>query len=397
MGLVFKEMEEKLTELKDNGGYRYFRYFNKDVSIFPEISYEINGNSHKAINFCSNDYLAHSTHLEIQNIFAETLSITGTGSGGTRNISGSTNYHLQLEKTLSLWHQKEDALLFNSAYMANLTTLQTIGRHIPNLVFLSDERNHASIIEGIRSAGNKRYIFKHNDVLDLERCLQTLDKDIPKMIVFESVYSINGAISPIVDICTLAKKYGAMTYIDEVHAIGLYGPTGAGLCEQYGVSSQIDIINGTLAKSIGVLGGYIAGSSTLIDFIRSFGSGFIFTTSLPPAICAGCVKSIQLISENDEGRKRVLKNVDLLRSLLSEHKIPYLDNNSHITPITVQGAVKCKKIADELLHDFGIYVQPINHPTVPVGEECLRVIVTTSHTQKHISYFADSVQKVLHG
>ncbi len=306
---------DKLTTLKDDGNYRYFLPVHKSASHFPAFHFERNGVTKKAINFCSNDYLGMSVEEEVIAKMSFALHHTGTGSGGTRNISGTTNYHTALEQTIADWHQKEAALVFGSAYTANFTTLQTLGRQIPDLVFISDEKNHASIIEGMRAVANKRIIYKHNNVEDLQQILESLPKEQPKIIVFEAVYSMNGTIAPIHSIIALAKTYNALTYIDEVHAAGLYGPTGAGIADQEGVAQEIDIINGTLAKSVGVIGGYIAASATLIDFIRSFGSGFIFSSSLPPAICAACEKSIQLIQKHPEFRNTMHDLLLFFRSL----------------------------------------------------------------------------------
>ena len=320
---------------------------------------------------------------------------SGTGSGGTRNISGTTQQHQSLELLISSWHQKEAALIFGSAYLANLTALQTLGRQIPELVFFSDERNHASLIEGMRSAGNKKMIFRHNDLAHLEQLLQQESIETPKLIVFESVYSMNGSIAPVKEFIRLAKQYNAITYVDEVHAIGLYGKSGAGICEQEGLLDQIDIINGTLAKSVGVIGGYVSASQDLIDFIRSFGSGFIFTTSLPPAICAAAEKSIQVIRQSSALRTSMHGLVDYLRRMLDDEVIIWRRNASHITTIVVGEANRCKRIADRLLDEYGVYIQPVNHPTVPIGEECLRIIVTARHNREQITYLVNSLKKIL--
>src|SRR6187399_3027445 len=308
-------LNQRLQELKDSGAYRYFLEVNKSAQHFPNFYYgDEKGQQHAAVNWCSNDYLGMSTNEEVISKLGFVTHRSGTGSGGTRNISGTTNHHKELERTLATWHRKEAALLFNGAYQANVTTLQTLGKNIPGLVFFSDERNHASIIEGIRGCKNEKKVFSHNDVEHLEELLQSVPTDKPKLIVFESVYSMSGTIAPIREIISLAKKYNALTYIDEVHGVGLYGETGAGVLEQEELQQEIDIMNGTLSKAIGVFGGYIAASVTLIDFIRSFGSGFIFTTSLPPAICAAANKSIKLIQQNNEIRKHFFENVFQLRT-----------------------------------------------------------------------------------
>ncbi|TMI65945.1 MAG: 5-aminolevulinate synthase [Bacteroidetes bacterium] len=388
--------KEKLQQLKDNGSYRYFLEVNKSAQHFPNFYYtDEKGQQHAAVNWCSNDYLSMSTNEDVIAKLGFVTHRSGTGSGGTRNISGTTNHHKELETTLAAWHRKEAALLFNGAYQANVTTLQTLGKNIPGLVFFSDERNHASIIEGIRGCKNEKKVFRHNDVEHLEELLQSVPADKPKLIVFESVYSMSGTIAPTREIISLAKKYNALTYIDEVHGVGLYGETGAGVLEQEELQQEIDIVNGTLSKAIGVFGGYIAASVTLIDFIRSFGSGFIFTTSLPPAICAAANKSIKLIQQNDEIRKHFFENVSQLRIAFANNGIEFRVNNSHITIIPVKDAARCREVANKLLEQHGIYLQPINFPTVPVGEECLRIIITARHLPKHINHLAYSLKKTL--
>lgn len=390
-------LDQRLQELKNSGAYRYFLEVNKSAQHFPGFYYtDEQGQQHTAVNWCSNDYLAMSTNEEVISKLGFITNRSGTGSGGTRNISGTTNHHKELERTLAAWHRKEAALLFNGAYQANVTTLQTIGKNIPGLVFFSDERNHASIIEGIRGCKNEKKIFRHNDVEHLEELLRSVPGDEPKLIVFESVYSMSGTISPVKAIAELAKKYNALTYVDEVHGVGLYGESGAGILEQEGQQDSIDIVNGTLSKAVGVFGGYIAASATIIDFIRSFGNGFIFTTSLPPAICAAANKSIQFVQQKSQLRKHFFENVDQLRTVFINNGIGFRQNNSHITIIPMDDAAKCRQIANRLLEKHGVYLQPINYPTVPVGEECLRIIITTRHLPKHINHLAYSLKKILH-
>lgn len=390
--------EENLVRLKNSGSYRYFLEVNKSAQHFPHFYYQGEENVQRsAVNWCSNDYLGMSTHEEVIAKLSFTAHRSGTGSSGTRNISGTTIHHRELESTLAAWHRKEAALLFNGAYQANVTSLQTIGRHIPGLIFISDERNHASIIEGIKASGKEKIIFKHNDIAHLEEILKSIPLAQPKLLVFESVYSISGSVAPVKEYIKLAKKYHALTYADEVHAIGLYGETGAGIFAQEGLQIEIDIINGTLSKAIGVFGGYVAASSIIVDFIRSFGSGFIFTTSLPPAICSAANKSIQLIQSHPEWIHQFHDNVRQLREALSQNGVEYTQNDSHITPIPIRDAKFCKWAADALLHKQGVYLQPINFPTVPRGEECLRIIITTRHQPKHINHLAHSLKKVLHG
>ena len=388
----------QLQQLKEEGRYRYFLEVNKSAQHFPNFYYtDEQGQQHAAVNWCSNDYLSMSTNEEVISRLSFVTHRSGTGSGGTRNISGTTNHHKELEKTLAAWHKKEGALLFNGAYQANVTTLQTLGKNIPGLIFFSDERNHASIIEGVRGCKNEKKIFKHNDVGHLEELLKTVPFDKPKLIVFESVYSMSGTIAPVKAIAELAKKYNALTYVDEVHGVGLYGESGAGILEQEGQQHSIDIINGTLSKAVGVFGGYIAASAIIIDFIRSFGSGFIFTTSLPPAICAATNKSIQFIQQNDQLRKHFFKNLKQLRIAFADNGIEFKQNDSHITIIPMDDATRCRQIASQLLEKHGVYLQPINYPTVPVGEECLRIIITARHLPKHINHLAYSLKKILHG
>lgn len=373
-------VESKLEELKQNGSYRQFINIQKSTTNFPEFQFiDKRGNTKNAVNWCTNDYLALSIHPHVIQAASAIIQSQGVGSGGTRNISGSTAAHLSLENTIAAWHKKEAALLFNSAYQANLTTLATLGRNIPDLIFISDEENHASIIEGIRGH-NKKYIFRHNDVYHLEEILKSIPSEIPKIIVFESVYSISGTLAPIQQIVRLANKYHCHTYIDEVHGVGLYGPYGAGKVEELGLETEIDFINGTLSKAIGCFGGYISASAKWIDFIRSFASGFIFTTSLPPSICIAAKSSIETIINRAEIREKFFKNVEFLRRSLNEKNIQYTGKETHITQIVLGNAVTCKQIADYLLNQAGIYTQPINFPTVPKGQECLRITITPKHS-----------------
>jgi 5-aminolevulinate synthase len=389
-------LKEKLQELKDAGSYRYFLEVNKSAQHFPHFHYvNKDGIQRSAVNWCSNDYLCMSTKEEVIAKLGFVTHRSGTGSSGTRNISGTTIYHKELETTLAQWHKKEAALLFNGAYAANVTTLQTLARHIPGLIFISDERNHASIIEGMRGCKNQKMIFRHNDTDHLKEILSSLPVDEPKLIVFESVYSISGTVAPVKKIIQLAKQYNALTYVDEVHAVGLYGETGAGIFEQENLQDEIDIINGTLSKAIGVFGGYIAASATIVDFIRSYGSGFIFTTSLPPAVCSAANKSIQVIQQDPGWRQEFHQNVLLLRKTLKEYGVKFTPNDSHITSVPVGDANRCREIAGDLLDKQAVYLQPINHPTVPIGEECLRIIITAKHQPKHINHLAHSLNKII--
>jgi 5-aminolevulinate synthase len=396
MSTIDKIISEKLSQLKENGNYRYFLEVRKSATHFPRFTYtDAQGEKQSAINWCSNDYLGLSTHESVISKMSFTSHMSGAGSGGTRNISGTTNYHLTLEKTVAEWHQKEAALIFNSAYMANLTALQTLGRQIPDLLFVSDERNHASMIEGMRASGAEKIIFRHNDVQHLEEILSSIPAGRPVCVVFESVYSMNGKVAPLMALATMAKQYGALTYVDEVHAVGLYGYNGAGIAAQENATDLIDIINGTFSKALGVFGGYIATSASLADFIRSFGSGFIFTTSLPPAICAAATVAIQHVQQDDSERKQMHALVQTLRQQLQTANIFFTKNDSHITCIHIGDAATCKQIADTLLKKHSVYLQPINYPTVPEGEACLRIIVTAKHTARQINHLVYSLQTTL--
>ena len=387
---------EHLLQLKQSGSYRYFLDVNKSVQHFPRFYYENEkGENKMAVNWCSNDYLCMSVHEEVISKLSFVAHRSGAGSGGTRNISGTTVYHRELEQLLAELHQKESALVFGSAYLANLTTLSTLGKLMPETVFISDEGNHASIIEGIKASGCEKIIFHHNDVYHLGEILAQLPVNRPKILVFESVYSISGTTAPVCDIILLAKKYNCLTYIDEVHAVGLYGDDGGGLTSQLGMRDGIDIINGTLAKGFGVIGGYIAAARPIVDAVRSFGPGFIFTTSLPPAICAAASTSIRILKNGNDIRKEYHQKVKRFREILTGHKIPFQDNDTHITPIPVGDEVQCKKLADLLLYQYGIYIQPINFPTVPRGGACLRITVTLKHEEADMTHLAESLALLL--
>lgn len=388
-------LRARIEELRKSGSYRYFLDVNKSAQHFPKFYFEdAEGNKLQATNWCSNDYLCMSVNEEVIGKLTFVAHRSGAGSGGTRNISGTTIYHRELERALANLHRKDNALLFGGAYLANVTALSTLGKLLPGCIMISDERNHASIIEGIRTSGCRKEIFRHNDAVHLESVLSRLDAHQPKLIVFESVYSIHGSVAPISEIVAIAKKYGCMTYVDEVHAVGLYGK-GAGMAAQLGVDASIDIINGTLAKGFGVVGGYIAASETIVDAIRSFGKGFIFTTSLPPAICAAARKSIEIVQDNGQMIETFHARVKDLRYQLSLAGIEYGENDSHITAIPIGQAARCKQIADVLLHEHGIYIQPVNYPTVPYGQECLRITVTLRHRPQDIKRLAECLRKVL--
>lgn len=388
--------EARIDELKREDRYRYFLDVNKSAQHFPKFFYaDHHGDKKSAINWCSNDYLCMSVHEEVISKLSYAAHRSGAGSSGTRNISGTTNFHRELENTLAELHEKESALLFNGAYLANLTAISTLGKILPNCAILSDERNHASIIEGVKASGCEKFVFHHNDLGHLQQILAQVEISRPKIIVFESVYSMNGNISPIAEIVKLAKQYNALTYIDEVHAVGLYGERGAGLASTLAVKDQVDVINGTLAKGYGVIGGYIAAKQSIIDTVRSFGSGFIFTTSLPPAVCSAANRSIQILMTDKTIRPRYWEKVLEFRAFLNENGIKFLPNHSHITSVPIGDSQRCKKISDRLLKEFEIYIQPINYPTVQRGEECLRITLTMRHETRDMFYLAKSLKTVL--
>jgi 5-aminolevulinate synthase len=387
---------EQLAQLKQSGSYRYFLDVNKSAQHFPRFYYvNERGENKMAVNWCSNDYLCMSVHEEVISKLSFVAHRSGAGSGGTRNISGTTTYHRELETVLAELHRKPAALVFGSAYLANLTALGTLGKLLPGLIFLSDEGNHASIIEGIRAAGSEKYIFRHNDVAHLEELLQSLPLDIPKVIVFESVYSVSGTRAPLEEIILLAKKYQCLSYLDEVHAVGLYGEDGGGISSELNLREGIDIINGTLAKGFGVIGGYIAASKNIVDAVRSFGPGFIFTTSLPPAICAAAVTSIRILRADHSIREKYRQKVKRFRGILAAHSIPFSGNDTHITPVYIGDEIKCKTLADQLLYLHGIYIQPINYPTVPKGKACLRITITMKHAEGDMIFLAETLHSLL--
>ena len=386
--------KNSLNNLKLEGNYRVFADLEKLAGSFPQaLNYKDNSVSEVTV-WCSNDYLGMSQNQSVLANMVDALTKVGAGSGGTRNISGTNHYHVLLERELCYLHQKESALLFNSGYLANQASLSTLGKKLPDCIFFSDEKNHASMIQGMKNSNAKKVIFKHNDLQDLENNLIKHSKAKSKVIVFESVYSMDGDFAPISKICDLAKKYNALTFLDEVHAVGIYGQRGAGVAEKDGVMEKIDIIQGTLAKAFGVIGGYITGKKETIDFIRSFSSGFIFTTSLPPCIAAGAYTSIRHLKFSSSERERLFKVVNELKAQLKKNNIPFIQSDSHIIPVIIGDPVLCKKASQILLDDFQIYVQPINFPTVPRGKERLRITASPQHSFKMIKKLVSALSTV---
>jgi 5-aminolevulinate synthase len=385
---------KQLDGLHREGRYRVFADLERKVGSFPKATHHGSGGSIEVAVWCSNDYLGMGQNPLVLKAMHEALDRCGAGAGGTRNISGTNHYHVLLEKELADLHRKQSALLFNSGYMSNWATLSTLAARTPGCVILSDELNHASMIEGIKHSRCETRIFAHNDPSDLKRKLADLDPQRPKLIAFESVYSMDGDIAPIADFCDLADEFNAMTYLDEVHAVGLYGPRGGGISEREGLTHRLTVIEGTLAKSFGVIGGYIAGSSTVCDFVRSFASGFIFSSALPPAIAAGALTSIKLLKESSRERERHQDRVATLRRRLDEVGVSHMDNPSHIVPIMVGDPVLCKQISDTLMDRYRIYVQPINYPTVPRGTERLRVTPSPCHSDADIEHLVNALSEI---
>ena len=384
----------ELQKFKDQGLYRSFKEIDRPINKFPKAE-ENDGETTRDVEvWCTNDYLNMSQHPEVVNQTVKTLLEIGTGSGGTRNISGTSTYHVLLEERLAEVHNKESALVFSSAYTANQSTLWLLGKKIKDLQIFSDELNHASLIQGIKNSGATCHIFQHNDVDHLEELLSKIDSKLPKLIVFESLYSMEGIRSPIKKIVELAKKYNSLTYLDEVHSVGLYGDEGKGIAVEMGVDQDIDIINGTLAKAYGQMGGYIAANQIIIDYIRSFAPGFIFTTSICPSIAAGALKAINIVSLAEQLRIQIKNNAALIRQSLDSIAIPYIDTDSHIIAVMVNDPFLCKKVSQELIDYHGIYAQPIFFPTVPKGLERLRITVTPKHRKEHIENMTKALDLV---
>ena len=380
--MVYKtHFRNAVNQVRDEGRYRVFADLKRRRGEFPLASWtRPDGQIQDVTVWCSNDYLGQGQNPVVLEAMREALDAAGSGSGGTRNISGTTSYHVELETELADLHGKSGALLFTSGYVANEAALSTLYKILPGLIIFSDALNHASMIAGIRNGGGERRIFRHNDLAHLETLLAAAPVDVPKLIAFESVYSMDGDIADLAGTIALAKKYGALTYLDEVHAVGLYGKRGAGVAERDGVMADIDIIEGTLGKAFGVMGGYIAADSDLVDAVRLYASGFIFTTSLPPALAAGAAASIRWLKAHDEVRVRHQERAAALKARFKAAGLPVMASESHIVPVLVGDPVHCKMISDLLLVDHGVYVQPINYPTVPRGTERLRFTPTPFHT-----------------
>jgi 5-aminolevulinate synthase len=390
--------KKKLDKIKQENRYREFITLSRVVGNLPyAIWHSIDDNFEKeVVVWCTNDYLGMSHHPKVVDAFKEGALTYGIGSGGTRNISGTVYPHIMLEKQVAELHGKEAGLLFSSGYAANEGTLSTLSYAFENLVIFSDEKNHASIIQGIRAGNAQKHVFPHNDITVLEHLLGLYPLDHPKLIVVTSVYSMHGDFAPLEKLCELSKKYNALLYVDEVHAVGLYGEHGGGLSEHLGVADQIDIIQGNFAKGYGVIGGYIAGTASLVDYVRSSASNFIFTTSMPPALAIATCTSIKYLMENNREREILWENVDRLKKLLEKTDIPYIKNDGHIVAVTINNALDCKNICQRLIREYGIYVQPINYPTVKRGEEMIRLTITPFHTKSMIYELIHALQEVIY-
>ena len=385
---------DRLARLRSDGRYRVFADLERHAGDFPRAAHHAGGAVEDVTVWCSNDYLGMGQHPVVVAAMHEALDKVGAGAGGTRNISGTSHYHVLLEEELADLHRSEASLLFTSGYVANEATLGTLGQTLPGCVIVSDADNHASMIAGIRYSRAEKKIFRHNDVEHLDRLLGECDAGAPKIVAFESLYSMDGDFAPIAEICDVAEKHGAMTYLDEVHAVGLYGERGAGVAERDGAMDRIDIVQGTLAKAFGVVGGYVAGSAAMVDFIRSHAAGFIFTTSLPPSIAAGARASIRHVKTAGTLRERHQERARALKARLREARLPLMPSPSHIVPVFVGDAVRCKQVTDALMERHSIYVQPINYPTVPKGTERLRLTPTPLHDDADMDSLVAALQDV---
>ena len=386
-----KRFAESLGALKQEGRYREFADIRRRQGAFPSAQHFTEDGIRDIKVWCSNDYLGMGQNPVVLQAMHDALDTAGAGSGGTRNISGTTHYHVELERELADLHGKEASLLFTSGYIANEATLSTLVRLLPGCVIFSDEKNHASMIEGIRHGRGPKRIWRHNDLAHLEEMLKEYDADLPKIIAFESVYSMDGDIGPIGEVCDLARRYNALTYLDEVHAVGIYGGRGGGIAERDGVMDQVDIFEGTLAKGFGLMGGYIAGSANMVDAVRSYAAGFIFTTSLAPAIVAGALASVRHLKASQAERDLHQERAQTLKRRLREAGLPVLENPSHIVPVMVCDPIRCKQLTDELMRRYAIYVQPINYPTVSRGTERIRLTPGPLHGDGDMDHLVDAL------
>ncbi|WP_421875069.1 5-aminolevulinate synthase [Pacificispira sp.] len=382
---------ERLNALKARGDYRIFAELERRAGDFPSALLHEDGAADDVTVWCSNDYLGMGQNPDVIAEMVRAVQAHGAGAGGTRNISGTNRLHVQLEQELASLHQKEAALIFTSGYVANMTVLSTLARNIPGCIVYSDAKNHNSMIEGIRHSRSDKRVWKHNDPADLERLIREDDPDAPKLVAFESVYSMDGDIAPISEILDICERYNAISYLDEVHAVGMYGDTGAGVAERDGVMDRVDILQGTLAKAFGVIGGYIAASANLVDFIRSFGNGFIFTTALPPGIAAAARKSISIVRQSPDMRVRHQERAAAVKASLRAAGLPVMPSETHIVPVLVGNPVACRRASDLLMERHRIYVQPINYPTVDRGTERLRITPTPFHDDAAIRRLTEAL------